>query len=131
MKINPVHPTNVDHFWPLIQGGLKKACDRTGNRITPDYLYSTCVTGEKTYLVATDDSNTPVMGCVVTFETWGSDRVCYINATHGSHMRESMQSLKDWAERHGATSITWDGTEGYKKTFPEATIVSQTYKMEI
>jgi|SRR6056300_76764 len=131
MKIQSIHPHNVDDTWPLIAGGLIKACNRTGGRVTPDYLYRCCITGDKTYVVTSDEENLPFMACVVTFENWGGERVCYINATHGTRMRESMELLKGWAKYHGATSVTWDGTEGYKKTFPEAETVSQTYKLEI
>lgn len=131
MNIDAIHPHNVDRFWPIIQGGLKKACDRTGGRITPDYLYRSCVNGDKTYVITSEDNETPIMGCVVTFENWGGERVCYINATHGTRMEDSMDLLMKWAQYHGATSITWDGTVGYSKVFPEATTVSQTYKMEI
>lgn len=122
----------VDHIWPYIADGMKKACEYSGGDTTPYWLFEICRKGEGLLFYIVKDG-VVVAGLVCRVENWSGKRVLRILAACGRGMKDWIDSVLDyreWLDRWGIESVIFEGRKGWERMVPKAKVLRQVYEVD-
>jgi hypothetical protein len=131
IRLVPV--AEVDQVWPAIAEGMAEACRRCGDDVTPWHLFSWVRRSDALLFVATADEQIKA-ALVVRPEQWGGRNILRILALTGWDIDRWLPELaahRDWPDALDATSVVFEGREGWKRKLPKARVVRSIYEVDM
>ena len=123
----------IDAVWPLIATGMKEACRRSGDDLTPWFLLQSVRRGDVLLFVAITDGALKA-ALVGRPENWGERRVLRILALAGADMERWLPSLsahREWTDALGVQSVVFEGRPGWQRVAKNARVLRVTYEVKI
>lgn len=123
----------VDAVWPLLAEGMKEACRRSGDDLTPWFLLQSARRGDALLFVIVA-GGTLRAGLVARPESWGGRRVLRILALAGEEMARWLPLLRahrQWCDALGVEAVVFEGRPGWQRAVKDARVVRVTYEVEL
>jgi hypothetical protein len=123
----------VDAVWPLLAEGMKEACRRSGDDLTPWFLLQSVRRGDALLFVAVGEGMLKA-GLVCRPEAWGARRVLRILALTGWEMGEWLPVLSEhraWCDALDVQSVIFEGRQGWQRVVKNARVVRTIYEVKL
>jgi hypothetical protein len=132
-EIRLVALNEIDAVWPLIAEGMKAACRRSGDDLTPWFLLQSVRRGDALLFVAIAGGALKA-ALVCRPETWGERRVLRILALAGAdveHWLPALSAHREWTDALGVQSVVFEGRPGWRRVVKNACVLRTTYEVKI
>jgi hypothetical protein len=123
----------IDTVWPLLAHGIKEACGRSGDDLTPWFLLQSIRRGDALLFVIVADGAL-MAGLVARPESWGGRQVLRILALTGQQMERWLPLLRahrHWCEALGVEAVVFEGRPGWQRVVKGARVVRAIYEVEL
>ena len=113
LTVRPVDVTHVQMLWPMVEGYIQEAIDKSGefpewaNGYNLSHVQAFATSGQWLLLVAVDEESVIHGAMTVSFLNYPLHRVAFVTASGGKFIAnpELLEQLKALVKLHGATKI--------------------------